>query len=352
MKIKELYEKVNDGKIISDIELQREIVYSIDKQKLVIDSIVKGIPLPAFYFWKNENDILEVLDGKQRIEAIRKFYQNDIQYEGKLWKEYPDEFQKIINETQISDIVCSGTEELKREIFRRINTLGVPLSDFEVLNGLYNGEYLRGVTIYVKQDPDILKVLKKNGRGNNQYWVLKMLVSLHNKKNIESYVKENQNKSFDTDLRLITKHIKFIRGVFDNAKELDIYFRLSVKYEKDFTIWKEKRTDINSKIAEYLKDRTRVALTNKATEIEDIIQCVVKGISVDSKRLFTSDDKQALLRKQTPEVEKYQCQHCEQLFFENELEVDHITPWSKGGRTELSNAQLLCRVCNAKKSNG
>jgi len=73
MNIKYLYEQVRDGKIISDIELQREIVYDTDKQVLVIDSIVNGIPLPAFYFWKNKDGILEVLDGKQRIEAIKKF---------------------------------------------------------------------------------------------------------------------------------------------------------------------------------------------------------------------------------------------------------------------------------------
>ena len=58
MKIKNLYENVRDGKIISDIELQREIVYPSDKQVLVIDSIINKIPLPAFYFWKNNEGIL------------------------------------------------------------------------------------------------------------------------------------------------------------------------------------------------------------------------------------------------------------------------------------------------------
>ena len=52
MTIKTLYEQLRDGKIISDIELQREIVYDTEKQMLVIDSIVNGIPLPAFYFGK------------------------------------------------------------------------------------------------------------------------------------------------------------------------------------------------------------------------------------------------------------------------------------------------------------
>ena len=178
MKLKELYDKVNDGKIVSDIELQREIIYSIEKQKLVIDSIFKGVPLPAFYFWQNENGILEVLDGKQRIEAIRNFYQNHIQHEGKIWKEYDAATQEKINGTVISDIICSGAEELKRDIFYRINTLGVPLSQYEVLNGLYHGEYLRGLTVCVKNDKDILQVLGTNSRGKNQLWILKMLIIL------------------------------------------------------------------------------------------------------------------------------------------------------------------------------
>jgi len=113
MKLKELYNKVNDGKIISDIELQREIIYSSDKQKLVIDSIFKGVPLPAFYFWQNENGILEVLDGKQRIEAIKNFYQNNIQYEEKIWKQFDTEAQDKFNNTEITDIICMGSDELK-----------------------------------------------------------------------------------------------------------------------------------------------------------------------------------------------------------------------------------------------
>ena len=40
-----------------------------------------------------------------------------------------------------------------------------------------------------------------------------------------------------------------------------------------------------------------------------------------------------------------------QYFYPEELQIDHIDPWSKGGRTVLSNAQLLCAPCNRKKSN-
>ena len=123
MTVKELYDLVADNKIISDIELQRAIVYDADKQALVIDSLYNGIPLPAFYLWKNNDGILEVLDGKQRIEAIRKFKINELQYNGKTWKGYSDtDLQEKVNNAELTIIVCSGTEEQKREIFKRINT--------------------------------------------------------------------------------------------------------------------------------------------------------------------------------------------------------------------------------------
>ena len=216
MKIKELYEKIRDGIIISDIDLQREIIYNTEKQRLVIDSILNGVPLPAFYLWQNENGKLEVLDGKQRIEAIKKFIENDLQYEEKIWKQTDSSVQEKFNSTELSVIICSGDENLKRKIFNRINTLGIPLSAYEVLNGLYNGEYLRGLSSYVSQDKDALKILGANSRGKNQMRVLKYLCILRAEKDLNDYVEKNQNLSFAADQRFIMKNFKFIRDVFDD----------------------------------------------------------------------------------------------------------------------------------------
>jgi len=34
-----------------------------------------------------------------------------------------------------------------------------------------------------------------------------------------------------------------------------------------------------------------------------------------------------------------------------EMEGDHIVPYSKGGKTDYDNLQMLCRPCNRKKGN-
>lgn len=350
MTIRELYEQVRDGKIISDISLQREIVYNDEKQRLVIDSVVNGIPLPAFYFWQNEDGILEVLDGKQRIHAITRFKENDLEYQGKIWRLTAPELQKTINACELSVIICQGTEGLKREIFKRINTLGVALSKYEVLNGLYNGEYLRGLTSYVENDRDAKRVLGANSRGKNQYTVLTLLQTLKQFPDVDEYVKARQETSFDTDQREIGKYIRFISDVFDKYDLLNIRFSLAMRYINDVAIWKEHKREINSHIYRYLKSDD-AKLTDKAKEIEDIILAVVQGIHVDEKRLFSRDDKLELLRHQESEDGKFKCAGCGRWFIEDELTVDHIEPWSKGGRTVLSNAQLLCRTCNSQKGN-
>ena len=41
---------------------------------------------------------------------------------------------------------------------------------------------------------------------------------------------------------------------------------------------------------------------------------------------------------------------CEKKFEITQMQADHIVPWSKGGKTEKENCQMLCQRCNAIKS--
>lgn len=368
MTVKELHEKVQSGEIVSDIELQREIIYNAEKQTKVIDSLVIGVPLPAFYLWQNENGIYEVLDGKQRIEAICKFLSNDLEYNGTNRKHTPIKIQNKILDTSLDVIICSGDEDLKREIFYRINTLGVPLSNFEVLNGLYSGDYLKSLTYYCKQE-NVTKCLGANSRGNNQYKILNFIIGRDykkiNKNNLYDYVQKHQDDNFEIDQKYIEDRLKFIKDIFDEpSKHIDTYWYLTNKYLKNKTEWVKYRKELNSRLKEYYKSSDYKLSNRKQDDIEEICIGSVSGLVLDPKRCYSKDQKDEFLSKHAIKKDgKYQCAECKKMsdsgtlneaasyFFEDELEMDHITPWSKGGRTVLSNAQLLCKPCNIKKSN-
>lgn len=364
MTVKDLYEKVVNGIIISDIDLQRAIVYDADKQALVIDSIYHDIPLPAFYLWQREDGKLEVLDGKQRIEAIKKFKQGNLLYEGKTWKgyAYDSDLQQVVDNRELTIIICSGTEEKKREIFNRINTLGVALSKFEVLNGLYHGNYIEGLNDYFAQDANVRKVLPNAtvDRGDNKYHLLEYIYYVRKggvfpkRNDLHDYVQLHKDESFNEEVKKIKPYISFIRDVFGDTSKIGsvLKFKLAVEYLKDRAIWLQHKDDICKDCNEFIKSEGYKLSSTKDKDIEAMILGIVKNIRVDSKRMFTADDKKDLLSELTPNEQGfYECNICHQHFAVEELTIDHKLPWSLGGRTVLSNAQLICRACNSRKGN-
>ena len=62
-------------------------------------------------------------------------------------------------------------------------------------------------------------------------------------------------------------------------------------------------------------------------------------------RAFTDGMKQRVYEKQAGK-----CANCENQFDISDMEADHIDPWSKGGKTEEDNCQMLCRKCNREKA--
>ena len=148
--------------------------------------------------------------------------------------------------------------------------------------------------------------------------------------------------------------VGFIRDVFNEKSKISpvLKFKLSVKYLKDRAIWLQHKDAIWKEINDFMKSEGyRLSLTKEA-DIEAMILGLVGKCRVDPKRLFTQDDKLRLLSEKAPDDNGlYECEDCLQHFRADELTVDHIRPWSLGGRTELSNAQLLCRACNSRKNN-
>ena len=58
----------------------------------------------------------------------------------------------------------------------------------------------------------------------------------------------------------------------------------------------------------------------------------------------------AAMKQKAFEIQNGICKSCEKKFEMSDMETDHITPWTEGGKTDEQNCQLLCRNCNRRKS--
>ena len=56
------------------------------------------------------------------------------------------------------------------------------------------------------------------------------------------------------------------------------------------------------------------------------------------------------MKREAYERQQGICPICGEHFDISEMEADHITPWSQGGKTIVENCQMLCRDCNRRKS--
>ena len=73
--------------------------------------------------------------------------------------------------------------------------------------------------------------------------------------------------------------------------------------------------------------------------------------------ILTGDEKHLNIRAFKPgmkqkvyEMQAGKCAICRKEFDISDMEADHITPWSEGGKTEEGNCQMLCRKCNREKA--
>ncbi|MCA3281247.1 MAG: DUF262 domain-containing protein [Roseomonas sp.] len=135
---------------------QRRPRWDIRAQSLLIESFIMNIPVPPIFLYERDYNSYEVMDGQQRITAIRDFYANSIKLRGlETWPELngrtyatlPEKIRAGIDRRSITSIVLlkESTENeeeaslLRETVFDRLNTGGVKLERQEIRNALYRG---------------------------------------------------------------------------------------------------------------------------------------------------------------------------------------------------------------------
>lgn len=137
---------------------QRRPRWDVERQSRLIESFLINLPVPPIFLYERSFNSYEVMDGQQRITAIKDFFSNTFKLKGlQYWPELNgrtyDTLPKLvragIDRRSISSIVMlkeSAPEDedatrLREIVFERLNTGGVELERQEIRNALYHGKF-------------------------------------------------------------------------------------------------------------------------------------------------------------------------------------------------------------------
>ena len=346
------------GKLDVRPAYQREFVYKLEQQQAVIDTVSKGYPLNVMYWADQGGGRYELIDGQQRTLSICTFLNNDFSCKGLFgfsrplqFGSLPSNLQAKLLDYELTVYICDGTESEKLEWFKTINIAGEELTNQELRNAVYKGSWISDAKRYFSKTgcaayglgSKYLKgtAIRQDYLESVIYWYGDQAMP---KLDIEECMMKHQHEPKAQDLwDYFQRVIEWVETLFPTyRKEMKglpwgIYYN---RYHKNTYA----PIALEQEIATLMADAD---VTKKSGIYKYVLEKAIGTIdpSVLGIRAFDDSQKRTIYEQQGGV-----CPHCGKKYEYEEMEGDHITPWSKGGKTELANLQMLCQACNRRKS--
>jgi len=346
---------------------QREYIYKDKQRDAVIETVRNGFPLNTMYWSKVSDTEFEVLDGQQRTISLGQYLNGDfpVKIEGndKFFHNLTDTEKQQIRDYELTIYICEGTEEEKLAWFKVINIAGETLTNQELLNATYAGPWLADAKVYFSKRNCVAgRMADGYIKGNpiRQEYLEKVLSWIADRDGLESgqtYMAIHQHDADANDLWLYFQSvINWAKMLFPNARK-----GLTDSQEWGLLYNKYHNAQYNSNSLE--NDVKRLLMDDDVTKKAGIIPYLLSPRSKhDEKylsiRAFTDAQKMRAYERQTENAKANHTSNCpfcasaglDTIYEIDNMQGDHIIPWSQGGRTVDDNLQMLCQQCNNDKS--
>lgn len=329
------------GKLDIRPPYQREFIYKDKQREAVIDTVSKNFPLNVMYWAVRPDGGLEVIDGQQRTISICQYVKGDFAFNMLYFHNLPADRQEEILNYKLMVYFCEGTDSEKLEWFKTINIAGEELTEQELRNAVYHGSWVYDAKRYFSKtgcpayglagDYLLGSAIRQDYLETALWWM--------SKGNIDIYMANHQHDPNASELWLYFQNvINWVKVTFPvYRKEMK-----GIEWGYLFNEFGKKAFDakkLEKEIAALMQDDD---VTNKKGIYAYVLDGKEKHLNI---RAFTPTQKRKMYEEQ-----KGVCPYCKKQFELSEMEADHITPWHEGGKTELSNGQMLCKDCNRRKS--
>ncbi|EFD4923099.1 MULTISPECIES: DUF262 domain-containing protein [Enterobacterales] len=151
-------------------DYQREFTWDEKRQSKLIESIILGLPIPFIFVAENKDGAWEIVDGSQRIRTIHSFVSNELRLSGLqsidhangfLFNDLDKSRQGKLLDTALRFIILSEetTDEVKKDMFERINRGSDLLKSMEKRKGIYPGLFTDLIYDYPQENLEFKKQL-------------------------------------------------------------------------------------------------------------------------------------------------------------------------------------------------